>query len=119
MAGELGGDNRPDGLHPLISRRMEERAVRERWPMSEQVRIKILQRLAGIVDPETEEGSRSRRREVIAAARAIMSADKLNLEQRRIDAGLPTGGDQVDRDLVEEALLIRERRRERSQATPR
>ena len=80
-AGGLGGASNPG----IRDTRMAERALRERWPMSEAVRVAILKRLAGIVDPESPEGAKAKRREVISAARALMAADKLNLERERLD----------------------------------
>jgi hypothetical protein len=114
--GELGGerDPRPDGLHPLVSRRMEERALRERWPLPDKVRVQVLKRVCGMVDPESEEGQKAKRREVLGAARVLIAADRLNLEQRRLDLAEGTiAEDRVDVDLVAEAEAIRERRRAR------
>jgi hypothetical protein len=81
FVGDMGGDR----AQPLSHRRLEERAIRERWPLSDAVRIQILKRLVGYLDPETEEGAAAGARVVVAAARTILSADKLNLEQRRLD----------------------------------
>lgn len=61
--------------------RLEARAIKQRWPMSESVRIAVLKRLCGIVDPEGDPGGLGipSYREVIAAATAILSADRTNL----------------------------------------
>lgn len=80
--GDLGGGSAPN----LSGRRLEERAIRERWPMSDAVRIKILKRLTRIVDEDAvHEVGTPGHREVIAAARALLAADKLNLDQARLD----------------------------------
>jgi hypothetical protein len=78
-AGDLGGGS------TLSERRLEERAIRERWPMSEPVRVAILRRLAGILDVETEEGAKAKLRHVIQAARTLIAADSLNLRQQLVD----------------------------------
>lgn len=66
--------------------RMQGRAIRERWSMSEPVRAGILQRLVSIVDPEyVHEIGRPGFREVIAAARALIAADRDNLAWAQFD----------------------------------
>ena len=55
--------------------RLVDRAVRERWPILKALRGPLIERLAGIVqDPEASP------REATAAARAILSASKINLD---------------------------------------
>lgn len=55
--------------------RLVERAVRERWPIPNALRGPLINRLAGIVqDPESSP------REATAAARAILTASKINLD---------------------------------------
>jgi len=55
--------------------RLVERAVRERWPIPKALRGPLIERLAGIVqDPEASP------REATAAARAILTASKINLD---------------------------------------
>jgi hypothetical protein len=52
-----------------------ERALRERWPIPKALRGPLIDRLAGIVqDPEASP------REATAAARAILSASKINVD---------------------------------------
>lgn len=67
--------------------RLQERAIRERWPMSADVRIKVLKRLCKIVDDDAwpDPDERPSQREVISAAKALISADKLNLDQAKLD----------------------------------
>jgi hypothetical protein len=55
--------------------RLVERALRERWPIPKALRGPLIDRLAGIVqDPETSP------REATSAAKAILTASKINLE---------------------------------------
>lgn len=66
--------------------RLQERAIRERWPLSESVRIKVLKRLASIVDPDhIHDIGPPGHREAISAARALALADRLNLEHARFE----------------------------------
>ena len=62
--------------------RLAERAVRERWPIPAEVRAKLPAMLAGIID-DAEASPRNK----IAAARVLLTADGLNLEQEQRDAG--------------------------------
>lgn len=104
--GDLGDDCAPG----LSDTRMQERAIRERWPMSHEVRVRVLKRLCKIVDEDAvhEIGTPSHR-EVIAAARALISADKLNLDQIKVDHATkqdqpPEVADKTDPAAVERAL---------------
>jgi hypothetical protein len=55
--------------------RLVERALRERWPIPKALRGPLIDRLAGIVqDPNASP------REATAAARAILSASKINVD---------------------------------------
>lgn len=75
--GDLGGESAP-----LSHRRLEERAIREGWQVPQNIRTKVLKRLAAVIDPETVEGAQAELRYVIQAARTIISAD---LRQQAID----------------------------------
>lgn len=68
-----GGSARPESLS---HRRLEERAVREDWPLPPDVRNKILRRLVKTVDEDAiHEGlERPGHREVIAASRTLIIA---------------------------------------------
>jgi hypothetical protein len=60
--------------------RLWERALRERWPIPEAMRSVIVKSLAKILlDAE------SSAREKTAAAKALMAADSLNVQQERMD----------------------------------
>lgn len=78
--GGSGGDSPP----PLTARdtRMVERALRQRWPIPEGLRERLPAELAKVI-----ESRRASHRNKIAAARALLEADKLNLEQERRDQG--------------------------------
>ena len=55
--------------------RLVERALRERWPIPKALRGPLIERLAGIVqDPNASP------REATSAAKAILTASKLNLD---------------------------------------
>jgi hypothetical protein len=71
--------------------------------MSASVRMQVLKRLAGIVDPEHPEGAKARPRSVIAAARALLAADALNLRQEELERLRGTGQEETLADLVAEA----------------
>jgi hypothetical protein len=98
--GDLGGESAPD--QPLSHRRLEERAVFERWNIGEENRTRILKRVCRFLDDETEEGSRAKPRTILAAARVILAADRINLEQRRIELASGDGSLNV-RDVLTEA----------------
>lgn len=60
--------------------RLIERAIRQRWPIPDDLRVKLPEQLRLILDnPETSP------RNKIAAARALLQADVLNLEQEKRD----------------------------------
>jgi len=72
-AGGLGGATRRDIT-------LYRRAIRERWPITDDVRATVLTRLALVVD-DTNASPRT----VIAAVRALLQADRLNLVQEALD----------------------------------
>jgi hypothetical protein len=86
-----------------------ERAIRDRWPMPESVRGRVLNRLLKVLDDDAWEGEspfvRPSHREVIAAARALLAADALNLAQRKLDAA------RADDQAAEEVVIRRVARR--------
>lgn len=82
--GGSGGESAPN----LRETRLQEKAIRERWPIPVDVRIKILRRLVKIVDDDAWDDDpwlKPNNREVIAASRALLSADKLNLDREKFD----------------------------------
>jgi hypothetical protein len=71
--GGLGGNLRPG--RGSRDTRLTERAMRERWPIPKAIRKPLIDRLYEIV-----EDTGSSPREVTSAAKAILTASKLNLE---------------------------------------
>ena len=82
--------NEPEPWGDLADRRdttLAARAVRERWPMPDHVRVKVLKRLVSIVDPDYEHDGLTRpdHREATTAAKALISADRLNLDAEKFE----------------------------------
>lgn len=67
--------------------RLYARAIRERWPLPESARIKVLKRLCKVVDEDAVHDPLPPpgHREVVAASRALLAADKINLEAERLE----------------------------------
>lgn len=61
---------------------LEARAISGRWPIPDKTRERLITRLAGIV-----ENKKASRREVTAAARALIAADSLNLAEEKANDG--------------------------------
>lgn len=79
---------------------MQERAIRERWPIPDEARPQVVGRLVKVVAKSKSD------REAIAASRALISADKLNLEQEKLDRmeqGGEASGETIEVDLSDEA----------------
>jgi hypothetical protein len=69
--GGSGGPTAPG----IRTTRLVSRAIRERWPIPQALRGPLIERLAKVVlDPAASP------REVVSAARAILTASKINLE---------------------------------------
>jgi hypothetical protein len=69
--GGLGGGNGP----AIRNTRLVERAIAEAWPIPEALRPRLIKRLAKITRDKTASP-----REITSAAKAILSASKINLE---------------------------------------
>lgn len=83
------------GGHDRADARMVGTAMRQRWPISDAIRVKLADRLSGIVlDSEDD-------RTVVAAAKALIDADKLNLEQEKRDSAEATGPIKVTVEYVD------------------
>ncbi len=83
-------------------RELERLALRQDWPLPPAVKRRVLQTLCDILDDETELGQFASRREKTAAARALLAAGALSLQQQALDLRQPTGevpsaADAVDR----------------------
>ena len=59
------------------------RAIKERWPIPKAVRGRLAKRLQEILEESKDA------RSVVAAARALLTADKINQEQEKRDLNLP------------------------------
>ena len=93
--GGLGGEP----ARTIRDTRLAERAIRERWAIPEKTRDVIVERLAAIINPRTKVGKNASLREVVSAARALVAADKLNLEQAKLDYVMGAG-EKPDDDFV-------------------
>lgn len=92
---------RPSGgyEHKRAEFRLESRAIRERWPIPDVARVNMLRRIFGIMrDPE------STKRDQIAAARVLIQADGLNLEERRLELLEKVGEPDSIASILEAAL---------------
>lgn len=70
--------------------RMMARAVKQRWPISDSLRGAIIARMSKIiVGTDTSRGKPPSRREVIAASRCVLDAEKINLAQEERDNPTP------------------------------
>ncbi|HYE16909.1 MAG TPA: hypothetical protein VEA69_00570, partial [Tepidisphaeraceae bacterium] len=89
-------------VHTAMGKRKElnliRRAFKERWAIPPKVREELVKRLREVIDNETDS------RAVVAAAKAILEADRLNMEQEKRDGDIPdrvdvtSGGKPLDRD---------------------
>src|SRR6516162_8238090 len=73
---EVLGDNRRLGIRDV---RLAERALREQWPIPDALRGRLIARLGEVLDDPA-----ATPREVIAAARALLSASQHNLATIRM-----------------------------------
>lgn len=71
--------------------RMMARALSERWPIKPEYRAIVVRKLLAIIaDPE------SSNREVTAAIKALISADRNNIEQEKLQQNDDHHGDRID-----------------------
>lgn len=79
--------------------RLEERAIRERWPIPPAARVNILRRLLGILrDPKAT------KRDLINAARVLATLDGINLKQMELDIASGVSNAEAMERIVKEAL---------------
>jgi hypothetical protein len=106
----------PDSLGPGRDQALTQRATRERWPIPESVKRRLVQVAVDLVDPETESGAKAvnKPRLQLMALKTLQGFDRLSLDERRLEilesqhSGPP---DSIDLDVIEQAKAIRERRR--------
>jgi hypothetical protein len=94
--------------------RLEARAIEQRWAMSPEMRKAVINRLLKVVADPT-----SKKREVIAAAKALMAAEKQNQddEHKVVDIEIQTRNAQLDSiaaDLGIEISVIEDAERQSS-----
>lgn len=80
--GEPPGGSGGESEFTARDSRMVERAIKGRWPIPDEMREKVPEALSKVI---TSPGSSQRNK--IAAARALLAADSLNMEQEKRDAG--------------------------------
>ena len=103
------GDESAQSLH---DKRLEARAIREGWNVPQDIRIQILKRLCGYIDPDSGEKPRT----VIQAARTVIAAElgdrrvTVSEEALKLKAGAGDTNEDVHADAAER---IRRRREER------
>ena len=76
----LGELDRAESSMPIRDTRLMERALRERWPIRPEYREKIILNLIAIVASRDASP-----RERTSAAKALLHADALNVEQERME----------------------------------
>jgi hypothetical protein len=76
-----GGRYRERGLRAL-----ERRAIAGRWPVPEKMREEIIDNLGKIATGKDQDAGP---REAVAAGKAVIAADALNMEQEKRDGGIP------------------------------
>ncbi len=89
------------------------RAIRQDWPIADDVKRKILERLLDILDPESDIGSKATRRDVVAASRAVAEFSRLNLGQQSIDMRTGARSDDLASLVARAEAEADRRRRER------
>ena len=103
-AGGRGGALFSNPKHLQTDLKMIERAVKNRWPISDELKALIAERVTGIV--ETSESTR----DVINAARVAIQADGLNAKREAMELDAVKGpeihlhahtGTQAARDVIE------------------
>lgn len=67
-----------DGVDGVRTTRMLERAIRQRWPITDEQRKAIMERQIDIATDGV-----AKRRERIAAAKTVIAADKLNMQEEK------------------------------------
>jgi hypothetical protein len=97
---------------PTWEERLEKRAVRDRWPMPPEMRVKILSRLMDIVDwrPTRDRFDPPSHRDINSAAKTILTADRLNVEQEKLEAAKAAAVDAETTDVpIDPAVAARVR----------
>jgi hypothetical protein len=109
-------DEKDGSLSPRKDQRVIQRALKERWPIPESIRAKLLQKAVDLVDEETEIGAKyaGKPRVILAALKTIQGFDRLSLDERRLEileAAKKETVDEITVDVIAQAKAIREKRR--------
>lgn len=80
----------PNGLKPGTESKLVRTAIRNRWPVSDELKKATIERMADVLHSEDN-------RDCVSAAKVIVAADKINQEDdhleeknKRLDEGKPT-----------------------------
>lgn len=85
----------------LKNTRLLARAIHGGWPVPDQLKSQVIQELTEVFeDPEAGP------REKIAASRAIMAADQLNIEREKMDQADDHHGDQLDQQRLNRLAAV-------------
>lgn len=85
----------------LKNTRLLARAIIGGWPVPDQLKSQVMQELADVYsDPEAGP------REKIAASRAIMAADQLNIEREKMSQADDHHGDQLDQQRLNRLAAV-------------
>lgn len=68
---------------PLWEIRLARRAIKNRWPINAKLRKKVIRQLEGVLDD-----GKSDARSLVHASKALLDADRLNMEQEKRDGGI-------------------------------
>jgi hypothetical protein len=103
--------------------RLEQRAIRQNWPLSDDAKIKCLKRITQLLDEEHPEGKIAKHRTRVAAMKVVRDCLKqdqdyeidmlrLELDAQRLELARSkqTQGEAVTIDVIARAQEIRERR---------
>lgn len=85
----------------LKNTRLLARAIHGGWPVPDQLKSQVIQELTEVFD-DPEAGPR----EKIAASRAIMAADQLNIEREKMSQADDHHGDQLDQQRLNRLAAV-------------
>lgn len=98
---------------------LEARALRQDWPVPEETKARILDRILSYLDTTTDEGATAPDRTVLAAARVLAAFCGLSLRQAELDLKreLASAGKSDERDVWGRVVAeLKRRQAERDQA---
>src|SRR5262245_19388876 len=103
------------GPSKLAERRLEERALRQRWPVEEALRGGVCRRLGRYFDEADPVSQNVTLRQLAQAARALIAADRLNFEREKFarQCGGGDAGPTLEELTARAQELARQRRAQR------